>query len=1672
MMEWATAPFEVVYTSIETDTFDTSKYEEVLPDLKTLNVLDGKAKNSASRAQLEKGQIKVPSGDNYQINQEFAIAAITLSDELNLDELLTAEIMLQNCDLDSVSENSVISLVNDAKVAFYVRRQYILQIVSFITNCCSSEDKVYIDLVSDGTLAKNIIPAFKQIESQLGEIKVLVNKSAILESYDTFAQQNVRFRRDFLLKEYDTLSQILYGLVKNGTLMKKDMLLELINCASMMDSGDFFIIYFLPALFLAISQLHLLPDGHVREMHQTLLLELESDTISVQPVKASLIFAFLAFFIGWCKAAPSQRAKSFNFATDVDEPMTKAVELGAIEQLMAFAADTSELDKDESIELFYDIRSLLERHIPRLYLKQLVDGDQPSPDATNNQRLLTNASMSQQSLSFFLSAFHHLLQVVITDCAFLLTKMKDAEEDSLLSGEDLFLDEISAKADLERFFITVHYFYAFRPDYSAVFWQDKESNAYGFIEWAMKCTDTLMRSCVFMMLSSLSFGPENSANVYHYVNLNANLSWNTVSQLISDYIVKISELERKLLDGQQRDREEQDPTTIALKTGLNEEVIILLSSLYTLIGCVAHDLNEGAKAQLSSLFTDILFEFVKVDTPLVGAALKVLSNLVPYDELERSKFWFNLDSWIFKGFRLTISDDSYREAFENILTHFQNITGFLQLLNSLLKVRTKSTNGYLEFGLLQFPPKLGHGYRKLGIWPYFDYVFHGVLAQSNKLPNPAERAAIHKPILEILSSALSSFDYSVILNSIPAGSNLDELVVTDNFLTYAMESSTTAVLNYLFEENVFKNLLQNASFGVEKMGSITEEDCQSLALPCLALSTINHVLTIQETYVEELCPIVKKNASKNYFIPKDFGLHGLRSFYDAISFDLPLIVGIGLYVGHTNYKIASNSLDILDKISTEMKGRDSQAIVKDKLLSVFDSVDESARIKQAFINQLQTSITNYESFSIKMRILDFISKNLSYTDKQPTVAHFLLGLQIGNTISLGPDLSTFVTSGCSVLTSIIYLLQSSLMVLSSEEIEFLPAKLASSSMEILLKLCKNSATSKIVLRHMSESDFFETILARDPKVDVNTRWSGEVFAGNSAGDSLGFIKQTSTGAFLSFLSYRSFALQYLSLDIHGLSGESLKSRIKSRIDLLISNYLQPPRLFSFLDALSFDARPSPHETLKGLKVLSGINFSLPSLQKVTPCTELIYDCSELESLIRLRTQFLGKHLPLNFHEETITNKETLDRISGAEAATIEKHLTDYMSFEQFKSLQLSLLHSWVQLVQVVVLDGALPQVSISDFILRLFEAIVPKINDYVELDVCYSEELVSLCVFLYDLYQKDQKLNNGEHTADGRLIALFLACINGIRSPLSTLALRSDFYILANRFLVSIMKEVNTAKQVLKTLKLTSERLVEVVCNDAISGEGSSRITGILFLDSLVQIAGLNKVNFVLESLVKSNMLLLISHSIKTTDDLLSSGLEGITLDNLLYELTAFKSTIHFLIRIAESRSGAQALVENEIFRVIESCEFLEADPDLGLELIFTEVRTQESQAVRVTFSLDKSLNLSKDACGLSLFEIIVPVFQLMTSILISMGSANKPVLKKTRNLLIHFRKLVQGVLKRDALIEGSDENHLDRSNSEGLQKLVKLVVLLCTLTGYNGRSQKNGLDPKIYTLPQSYGNK
>ncbi|CCH45254.1 Nucleoporin [Wickerhamomyces ciferrii] len=1649
---WSVSSFVTLYRSIEQGGVDLNLLKELKQDLNDLTIIP--KKNQTSRQTLEKGKITI-EGVEYEVNDEFKIAAATVADELNIDELIAAELIQTSTELGA-------DLIDNAKASYYLRKQHILSVVSYIFN---AGDKTLSDLLFSESFVTSLLNSFKEIHEELDSISQSVQRARILGQYNSNdLQQRVAFRRNFLNKEHEALGEILYGLASHGLLSKANFI-KFYDFVATFDVDDLFILHLVPALLFYVSKLNNLKEEEVKELHSHLLKDLHNkDQIYKVPAKLLIILVFLTYFIDWCKQN-SKRVEQFDFEIAIESPMTIAAHIGAIEQLLIITAETT----DNAFELFYDLRALLEQYLPRLVPKRVLDINEEETkklrssnlDSTSTVYVITkNVKVSDNIKTLLTSVLHDFVQSFISDAAFLLIKIKDAEEDSLLSGEDSLLDDISKKADLERFYLSVFYLYSNREDLISTFWEDRESNAYGFIEWASKVDDLLMKSTFCVMISALASGSSNANHVYHFIASSEKTPWSLIFTQLNAYIEKIIKFEQ---NGDDND--------------LSEEIILSTSSFFTLIYQVASN-NDVVKELFDESVLNCIFNFIRLDTPLVGAALKLLSSLVSSNKARKSFIWERLDLWLFSQ-----ASTPLRDSFRNLLITFPDVVGFIDLLEALLKPSNKF--GTYE---LPFPVNLGSSYRKQGIAPYIEFLLTDVFYHSPALFF-SEKMSLQVPILKMIEYCLNSFDPSLILNSFPAGADLNAVVETADFPTFVQANPAPIALNFLFQEKVHKVLFEIASTGIDQLSDKLENE-EQVKLVDQALIILEKVLDLEVTYTDELLPLILK--STTYYIPGNFGTHGIRSFYDAILFNLPLIAHISLYVGSTHLSIADKSIRLLSRFSKSSQFGSSNTsgslIGKNRLLTVLESIDESTRIKHAFIDQLEAEITDEIDLKLKIQILNFINSNLSLSSKSYTISHFLLGFDLKNSITLGDsETDTLIASKTSVLKTLLYILESSLLTVSNYNIDYAPIRLAASVLEILLKLCRNSATSSLILEYISNYDLL-TKLLNTPKVDLNTLWSNTRFDGSDTQNN--FSSGPGIGALLSFLNQRSLVLQYLSLELHRTSVEGSISKTSSYITKLISGeagYVGPPKVLAFLDILEFnlsEVSNLPEELLFFKDV--DLNINLNKIPLSLNSNDSIFDLKDIDSLLDLslvQSWTQGTYhtdddeeskynavneLKLELKRADSRSSQSLVKIpktiksdqadAESERKLIKGRFTNYLAHLKFKAYQLSALHSWVQLIQVAVTDGKLDPVQRSNFILEVFQTVIPKINDYVESDVLYAEELVFLCVSLYDLYHKDRQIigKDDSNVLDGyeRLYPLFRACINGILSPMSTLSLRSDLYVLANKYLTWVLEQQVVAKEILKSIKLSSERLITVICNDAIGGEGATRITGLLLLESLFQLSNINQLNFVLNTLVKNNLLLLLVKSIKRTDETLTLSHENkITLDSLLYELTAFKATLSFLIRVAETRHGAQQLLQGEIFQTIKSCSFLLIDPDLGLELVFDEATVQTSTFVRVNLNLDTPLTFNDSSNGVSLFELLVPTFQLVAAILLSTSSENKPVIQQVHKLLLHFRRLIVGVLKRDVLAESKSDHEVYKTSGEtsGLKELVNLFVLLSTLTGFDG---------------------
>lgn len=207
-----------------------------------------------------------------------------------------------------------------------------------------------------------------------------------------------------------------------------------------------------------------------------------------------------------------------------------------------------------------------------------------------------------------------------------------------------------------------------------------------------------------------------------------------------------------------------------------------------------------------------------------------------------------------------------------------------------------------------------------------------------------------------------------------------------------------------------------------------------------------------------------------------------------------------------------------------------------------------------------------------------------------------------------------------------------------------------------------------------------------------------------------------------------------------------------------------------------------------------------------------------------------------------------------------------------------------------------------------------------------------------------------------------------------------------------------------------------------------------------------------------------------------------INVDTLLYELTALKATLYLLIRIGQTKAGASQLIQNEIFPIIRRLQFLSVDVDLGMEF---QIDADGTNNATIQLSLDvpitikygqirsiagsdshknkgqnepgwkKDLGFSKEGQGsedgknVSYYELLVPVFQLVATVLLSVGPSYKPAVGQAQQLLQQYRPLVQAIMKRDTitlkvkeLAVGPGTSHGDCMD-DGLSQMAKLFTLI-----------------------------
>ncbi|OJA08231.1 hypothetical protein AZE42_08910 [Rhizopogon vesiculosus] len=208
----------------------------------------------------------------------------------------------------------------------------------------------------------------------------------------------------------------------------------------------------------------------------------------------------------------------------------------------------------------------------------------------------------------------------------------------------------------------------------------------------------------------------------------------------------------------------------------------------------------------------------------------------------------------------------------------------------------------------------------------------------------------------------------------------------------------------------------------------------------------------------------------------------------------------------------------------------------------------------------------------------------------------------------------------------------------------------------------------------------------------------------------------------------------------------------------------------------------------------------------------------------------------------------------------------------------------------------------------------------------------------------------------------------------------------------------------LATLKSVLERLVTIISRDAIDGTEVWKTVAFMLLDSLAQLCRSEKSRMLLTSLVRYGILSNFVQGLKEAESQMQYVLKPDPDD--LNPLYIYEAKMSFLIRMAQTRPGAEKLLEARIFPVLSQCEFLDTRPEAdqsfmdqdsflpsaiqryhqifmpALQLVAAMLTTLGIQHATASKTIIILLKNDSDEIGLSIIQEIHLVMSLSRSVL------------------------------------------------------------------------------------------
>ncbi|KAG4304921.1 hypothetical protein PORY_001596 [Pneumocystis oryctolagi] len=1520
-------------------------------------------KSEQSLSKLKLGTICI-DGTKFKLNDTFISEAINLSNKLNLDEIFSAKLIHYGIKNAKSLDRSI---VQTSLFLFYSRRKYLLNSLSIIllyakNGLGNKELLKYFKQISQSIFkeSNNIheenisystkcLHAMNDLRIQLSNIFCQKKNDLEYNQSDEYIEE-IKLKKNFILEEHEIYGILLYRF-SSLHMLNIDDFEKIIDLISLFNEYDSLIIHFFPVIInfirlkceLSFSENQ--DNDLENNLHYNIDILLKINEIlnpkhkkekkwGISSLKYAIKLWWTTKLNGICKKN-LDISIPFKYNDDIYNPSREAISSGAFEFMIKKIMDT----------LRFKNRNFLRLEDYRLILNY--------PEFKEGVEIpeLSFSTVFREIMFYEIEIFIHSF---ISDMPDLLKNMKLVEEDMIMTQQSLDINtEDKIELSLEAFFYLISLLYEDRQDSALSFWLDKESDLYGFILWSSQCQTPLMIASFSTMLASLANGPQCSTYVYDFLTetkgtetiktQNNVTTWEYIFDTLKYYVsqLKLSSINSSF--GSSRIL----PATIDFLEIDHDSKCILKSYFHLITSILSHCPFISSALYQKYNPIPILFDLLscQLSNDLYCRILLTLTSFLSGKNLEiRNTIWNSLDQWAYQqngGIHLAFSAyivpnklndwSKPSEKVDRTLRMFVSSSlslsiAFVLLLNNLIMPINNLNND------VPFPEDLGLNRKDPGIQLFIDLVMDLFLTSNSLvLENKVGGLQLFLECLKFIQQSLKTYNLDIAEIANINGIEINKLVKTLSLSSYLNLHPGNRIMQHMYRNNIYISLFNFIHVALNAIEN-TDNDFWLLCLDT-SLHILDLVLHLQLLFLEWNSSVANQSA---YIISGTHNKLNSETFEDIMLFHLNIIVYINLCIGINSFNISKTAVSILKRLSnssqiTNTKNyKQSRTFKRNKLLSILETVDESKKIRFGAINLIQMeqnySLNCISQDSASKVFLEFLVWDLQKHQNIPTLSHFFLGFQIldDGTSDIGTEKGE-IGSEISILHCLLSFIKNS----SETEQTLLDSPENNSSntvieiiMHIIFLLFKSPLTSNIIYNILkTEKDTIIKLLSPEPLT-----W--ELPKLNSSSLNTFSLKP------IKILLYRGWLLHIVAIKlrkiilynattlqqcyIKALTFDEINKNNKNGYVHLLH---QGIRILKYLDLLELDIITDDQECI--LEKTQQMFSSIPKL------SDSLYDIKKIKTFLKLKTREFQDKKIYNNQEKTATIIEK-DIVSQVEISNI---------LIEMNNAKLLCFQGWANLLGILLEDCTthLTQSQKDSLITESLRILTPKLTNFSKknrniIEICSSTILILIRhVTQNTIYEEKYSF-------------FFKNILLGIQNPNTNETIRQNLYVTVISYLDILFNPLklkqnqlydnntfNGYKNILEKKGNISQiigscnnRLMHIICGDAIYGSGMLKMLSYLILSLAGKIDSIIPLNSLWDTLIHQNYLRIFVESLWEKEELnaiifteFGNALDFYNAylfsDNSLEE-TIIEAKLIFILKISQTRIGAQEILKNELF--------------------------------------------------------------------------------------------------------------------------------------------------------------